>query len=571
MAAEGVVSVFSKVNDDILQNIMGRLPAVAFACSACVSKTWNRNCSSILCRPMFVSAMSVNPDACEAVDEVFEEVFSRPIRPDFAIVYIGMEYSLPVTSLFVFEKLHRAVPVIINQAVGLIGVEAGADENEITEIKWEPEKVRNLWTEFMLMGGNTINGGLILSVGYVPDLKVDVIPLLRSRTQPYWPLMEYFMLEIRGYTASVSGSSNPACITMFGDHRVDIRPIVERLDHVMHVETAIVGDAKGSFLFRRRNQTQHYDMFFFDAAALVFARDQNKSDELGETRFHVAVADGMIPFGPELRSVTVYEDPFARSWISGVVEGVEGYPMLDCFSLLQQLIDQKYNLEGDKDFLPIDAVSRNGDVACRNRVDAVSRNGQRVATVSKKFDFSDTPRGVSDAVSVGIGVSGSVRRSDTPWLKVSVHHSSTQFRTTLACHEVLGGNYYSIIVKGNGIQTGDRFIFLHSDPGSALTRVDDARHSLEALDVSQEVFGGLIFSSHHRGKSFFGASCVDTSPFTGKLSGVPIAGISCAREIRRVLLSIWLVSLPPEPVEAPVLWFFDSLALQMLQWILERQ
>ncbi|KAL6175063.1 hypothetical protein ACLB2K_051706 [Fragaria x ananassa] len=74
MAAQGVVSVFSKVNDDILQNILGRLPAVAFACSACVSKTWNRNCSSILCRPMFVSAMSVNPDACEAADEVWIRV-----------------------------------------------------------------------------------------------------------------------------------------------------------------------------------------------------------------------------------------------------------------------------------------------------------------------------------------------------------------------------------------------------------------------------------------------------------------------------------------------------------------
>lgn len=101
------------------------------------------------------------------------------------------------------------------------------------------------------------------------------------------------------------------------------------------------------------------------------------------------------------------------------------------------------------------------------------------------------------------------------------------------CYCLNRGNYYSIIVKGNGIQAGDRFIFLHSDPGSALTRVDDARHSLEALDDSQEVFGGLIFSSHHRGKSFLGASCVDTSPFTGKLSGVPIAGISCAREIGR--------------------------------------
>ncbi|KAL6125498.1 hypothetical protein ACLB2K_073555 [Fragaria x ananassa] len=46
---------------------------------------------------------------------------------------------------------------------------------------------------------------------------------------------------------------------------------------------------------------------------------------------------------------------------------------------------------------------KNGDVACRNRVDAVLRNGQRVATVSKKFDFSDTPRGVSDAVSGRVG------------------------------------------------------------------------------------------------------------------------------------------------------------------------
>lgn len=36
--------------------------------------------------------------------------------------------------------------------------------------------------EDTLMGDNPINGGLILSVGFVPDLKVDVIPLLRSKT-----------------------------------------------------------------------------------------------------------------------------------------------------------------------------------------------------------------------------------------------------------------------------------------------------------------------------------------------------------------------------------------------------
>ncbi|KAM5571633.1 F-box/LRR-repeat protein [Rosa sericea] len=473
MANEGVVSVFSKVNDDILLNILRRLPAVAFACAACVSRAWNRNCSSILCRPKFVSAMSVNPDPCEAVDEVFDEVFSQPIRPDFAIVYIGMEFSLPFTSFFVFKKVPRGVPIIINQAVGLIGVDAGADE--IVEVKWELENGPNYWDEEILMGGNPINGGLILSIGFVPDLKVDVIPLLRSKTQSNMPLMEYFMLELRSYSASVSGSLNPACITMFGDHRVDIRSIVEKIDLVMPEETAVVGDAKGSFLFRRRDQTQNYsaDLFFFDAAALVFARDQNKSAELGETRFHVAVADGIIPFGPEVRSVSVFEDFFAQSWISGVVEGVEeGYPMLDCVTVLQQLINQ-LDLGNPNLYIEV-------------------RKGRQY---------------------------------------------STQFRTTLACHELLGGNYESIIVKGCGIQPGDRFIFLHSDAGSALTRVDDARHSLEALDANQEVFGGLIFSSYHRDRSFFGASHVDITPFTDKLSGVPMAGISCTREIgRRALL-----------------------------------
>lgn len=37
---------------------------------------------------------------------MFNEVFSRPIRPDFAIVYIGMEFSLPLTSLFVSHPSH---------------------------------------------------------------------------------------------------------------------------------------------------------------------------------------------------------------------------------------------------------------------------------------------------------------------------------------------------------------------------------------------------------------------------------------------------------------------------------
>lgn len=52
----------------------------------------------------------------------------------------------------------------------------------VVQVKWELGNGANYWNEDMLMGDNPINGGLILSVGFVPDLKVDVIPLLRSKT-----------------------------------------------------------------------------------------------------------------------------------------------------------------------------------------------------------------------------------------------------------------------------------------------------------------------------------------------------------------------------------------------------
>jgi hypothetical protein len=52
---------FSQINDDVLQNILARLPALPFASAACVSKSWNRVCNRILTRPKLASALSLNP------------------------------------------------------------------------------------------------------------------------------------------------------------------------------------------------------------------------------------------------------------------------------------------------------------------------------------------------------------------------------------------------------------------------------------------------------------------------------------------------------------------------------
>lgn len=52
---------FAKVNDDILQNILFRLPALSFASAACVSKSWNKVCDRVLSCPKLASALSLNP------------------------------------------------------------------------------------------------------------------------------------------------------------------------------------------------------------------------------------------------------------------------------------------------------------------------------------------------------------------------------------------------------------------------------------------------------------------------------------------------------------------------------
>ena len=52
---------FELINDDVLQKILEKLPALSFASAACVSKTWNQLCNHILSRPRISSALSLNP------------------------------------------------------------------------------------------------------------------------------------------------------------------------------------------------------------------------------------------------------------------------------------------------------------------------------------------------------------------------------------------------------------------------------------------------------------------------------------------------------------------------------
>nr|XP_009621682.1 F-box/LRR-repeat protein At5g63520-like [Nicotiana tomentosiformis] len=77
------------IGEDLLHNILSKLPAVECATAACVSRSWNLIITRLLFLPNLFSSLSRNPNLQGAVNEVVEKVLERPIRPQFVIASIG--------------------------------------------------------------------------------------------------------------------------------------------------------------------------------------------------------------------------------------------------------------------------------------------------------------------------------------------------------------------------------------------------------------------------------------------------------------------------------------------------
>ncbi|KAM4107687.1 hypothetical protein ACJW30_04G163500 [Castanea mollissima] len=113
---------FEEINADLLQNILERLPVPSFASATCVSKLWNRVCNRILSRPKLASALSLNPSLHMAVEEVFDKVLSKPIRPHFALASIGSGFSLiDAFRLVVWTILLRMFFVFEVEVIAVLG------------------------------------------------------------------------------------------------------------------------------------------------------------------------------------------------------------------------------------------------------------------------------------------------------------------------------------------------------------------------------------------------------------------------------------------------------------------
>jgi len=83
-----VAGGMSLLDEDLLQNILEKLPAKSFASAACVNRSWNGTCGRILSHPKLCSAVSLNP--------------SVPVLPLSLFLSLSLSLSLSVCLSNVF-------------------------------------------------------------------------------------------------------------------------------------------------------------------------------------------------------------------------------------------------------------------------------------------------------------------------------------------------------------------------------------------------------------------------------------------------------------------------------------
>ncbi|XP_050225088.1 F-box/LRR-repeat protein At5g63520-like [Mercurialis annua] len=483
---------FTSVSEDVIENILTRLNALSFASASCVSKSWNNVCVRILSKPKLATALSLNPSLEEAMKEVLDKVLLEPIVPHFVIACIGKEFILEVTHQLLTTRFGTRVPIITNAASGIIGLDAATDK--LKEIRWgkSDEDDEDSEDDDDDDDEGVINRGIVLVVGFVPGLKVEAIPLLRSKEIHRTAFVDKFVTDIKDYTSSVSDTTSPSGIILFGDRNMDIKPILARIDWELEKETVIVGDAKGCFLSTSvdNSHNNNKDDYFTGAVALVFAKDKHKSHGIGEIEFHLTLSTGMMPFGPQLQAICVIAKDADYSWLTARMDG--DYEILDGQVLLSDINEQFRDQEFPEIYIG----------------------------VVQQREYQISPE-------------------------------STISKASMEFYEVVGGNRQFFVINGVGIRPGDYFLFYHSDSDTASSSCGDAFRDLKILrpelksktcsnkgscssssrSAEREVFGGLMFSCHSRGEVFYPKE--DSSPIHGNFPGVPLAGVYCVGEIGR--------------------------------------
>ncbi|XP_049354148.1 F-box/LRR-repeat protein At5g63520-like isoform X1 [Solanum verrucosum] len=483
------------IGEDLLFNIFSKLPAVECAAAACVSRSWNATITRLLSLPKLSSAVSLDPSLQVAVNDVIDKVLACPIRPQFVIASIGPAFDLDEAHRLIAGRFGSQIPVITSISQGIFG--QNATTNEFEEVQWDTfDEEEEAHADL----GNEIHGAL-LTVGFLPGLAIDLIPLSKTRNkfQGNQVLMiDDLVLSVRERSSSRSGSASPVGILLFSDEDTDIKLVLEKFDYAFSAETVIVGDGGSQFLYRGETaiNPSNNKAASSAAVALLFSRDRGKPPGVGETQFHVMLSTGISSIGPTYKAVSVRERSSDYStWLTAKREAVHG--SLDG----QTILDQIYDELGGHNNCPV----------------------------------------------LYVGV--------TKRRKCSIGQEKPSWISTHEFHEVLRGDEEYLYVHGVGIRSGDSFRFYHASSdlarASCNTVANNFRHLKQLLNYERDdhtnsnsvamqkkpVFGGIMFACCGRGKLFFGEPNVDGSPFLENFSGVTFSGTYCTGEIARADLS----------------------------------
>ncbi|XP_076934731.1 F-box/LRR-repeat protein At5g63520-like [Bidens hawaiensis] len=163
---------------------------------------------------IFTSSPYRQADGQIAVEEVLNKVLSQPVRPHFAIASISPSFDLQDAHQLITTKFGSHVPVITNDPSGIIGRDTLSDE--FKEVQWEITEEDDM-PDSPPAVSETANRAVMLTIGFLPGLKVRTNPLLKQVevARPQIVMVDNFVTDIREFSTSVSGSKSPAAIIMF--------------------------------------------------------------------------------------------------------------------------------------------------------------------------------------------------------------------------------------------------------------------------------------------------------------------------------------------------------------------
>ncbi|KAL8123267.1 F-box/LRR-repeat protein At5g63520 isoform X2 [Apium graveolens] len=460
------MTTIDSIGDDLLTNILNKLPALHFASASCVNHSWHRLCDSILSTPKLASALSLNPSIQDAVDEVFNKVFAEPIRPHFAIVAIGQSFEMNVALRLITKKLGTAIPIICTAAFGLMGRDVAT--NSFKEIpQWGEETNRN--------------AAVLLTVGFLPGMKVAAVTLSKSKKDALF--IDEFVTNIRECSALASGCTSPAAIMLFAGLGTDTDGLLEKLDCAMSPETAIIGDGSSVFICGG-TCIQKNSKNSVAAVALLFMRDRDKPNVQGNIQFHVALSTGMSPIGPKYKAVSVREiRGKGTTWLTA--KRVGDIQELDGETVLNQIYEEMPGLLKYPS-LYLGVVKRRKCFLGSNEVKWIT------SQVFHEVHGGDEAQLFVEGRGIKTGDPFRVFQSDTHVALSSLKNVSDKFRSLKQGSSGVGSSCLTSASGNNNI-----------------------------------IFGGIIFACIGREDGFLGKNDVDSTPFLENFPGVPLAGLYC--------------------------------------------